>query len=503
MPLWRRADAQLAAVALVYVVVQVALVPMDRYWAWDEAVYVSQVSGDAPAAHFSAHRARGIVALVAPVVVATDSILVLRLYLTILSGFALFLAYRPWLRVVTPAVVPLAAGIYCISWITVFHGSEVSPNPWVAVGAVAAAGYAAAWLWGQAPARALWAAGLWLAVVALLRPSDSVWLAVPLGVAAVLAGWRGWRLVIALLAGGVIGWLPWVVEAFARFSDPVQRLRIASAAARVDTFSNIALQLRLSDGAVACCFGRFREPFIPAEAVAWWLFFITFAVIAVLACTAAERRAAVLGSATAISMGIVYLFLTQFVYVRFLMPVYGLSSVAAAAGILAAYRGPVGRAWGIPQAVVLLGVSVLLSGLGYWHLNVLSGLAEPDARRRAVALAVAEEARERAGLRPPCYVVGVRGPQIAYALGCDSPGINRRVQLRDEETILERQAQGDAVAAFWRFKLGRRSFAHDWKEVRLRDVGQRGWRMYLPPDDVSARSGSSGSEPSQEAQKRP
>ena len=478
----RRCEIALVAVAALYVVAQLFLVPLDRYWAWDEAIYVSQVSGAAPPSFFGAHRARGISALVLPVTSVTHSILALRIYLAVLSGVAMFLAYRPWLRVVAPAAVPLAAAIYSLSWITVFYGTEVSPNPWVALGAVAAAGFAAQALWGAATWRSVVGAGLALGFVALMRPSDSVWLAVPLGVAALLRGRSGWRLLGVLLAGGVLGWLPWIAEAFARFGGPVQRVRTASASARMDTYVNIDLQLRLSDGGVACCFGRFREPFIPVEAAVWWVFFVAFAVVAVFACTGAARRAAILASATAVSLGFTYLFFTQFAYVRFLLPAYALAAVAAAMGVVASHRGPPSRAWGVGQAGVLLAVSLVLSWVGYWHLTVLTDLTGRDARNRAVALAVADAAREVTRLDSPCFVVGTRAPQIAYALGCRAPGINRRAQLRNEPAILERRAQGDAVAAFWRFRPDDDSFAHSWQAVPLPDVGQRGWRMYLPPD---------------------
>lgn len=460
---------------------------MDRYWAWDEAVYVSQVSGAAPPAFFGAHRARGISALVLPVTAVTHSIMALRVYLVVLGGFAMFLAYRPWLRVLTPAAVPLAALLYSVSWIALFYGSEVAPNPWVALGAVAAAGFGAQALWGRATRRSEVAAGLAVCFVALMRPPDSLWLAVPLGVAALVAGRRGWRLAGALLAGGVVGWLPWILEAFERFGGPVARVRTAAASARTDTFVNAALHLRLSDGGLSCCFGRFREPVIPVEAVVWWVFFIGFALVAVLACAGPARRGAILASATAVALGSTYLFFTQFVYVRFLLPAYAMASVAAAAGIVVVYEGPAGRGWGAGRLGVLFGVSLVLSWIGYWHLTVLDGLTESDPANREVALAVADQVRDLGVLPQPCFVVGTRAPQIAYALGCRSPGINRRAQLRNEAALLRRQAQGESVAAFWRFAPDDDSFAHDWRAVPLRDVGQRGWRMYLPPQRAQPR----------------
>ena len=63
---------------------------------WDEAVYVSQVSGHAPAAWFDPARARGVPLLVAPVAVLTSSVAALRVYLSVACGLGLTVAL--WTR---------------------------------------------------------------------------------------------------------------------------------------------------------------------------------------------------------------------------------------------------------------------------------------------------------------------------------------------------------------------------------------------------------------------
>lgn len=76
----------LAVVCVLHALSPWFLVGFDVRYAWDEAVYLSQFSGDSPPVIFSAPRARGTAMLVAPVTVFTDSVVLVRLYLVALSG---------------------------------------------------------------------------------------------------------------------------------------------------------------------------------------------------------------------------------------------------------------------------------------------------------------------------------------------------------------------------------------------------------------------------------
>jgi hypothetical protein len=78
------ADRPLAAVAAAFTLAQLLLVRPAMGLGWDETVYVSQVSSHAPAAFFSAPRARGISLLVAPVTAWSSSTPLLRVYLDVL-----------------------------------------------------------------------------------------------------------------------------------------------------------------------------------------------------------------------------------------------------------------------------------------------------------------------------------------------------------------------------------------------------------------------------------
>src|SRR5262249_55694474 len=130
----------LATVAVVFTITQLVLVRPDLGLGWDETVYVSQVSGHTPAAFFSAPRARGISLLVAPIASWSDSTALLRVYLAVLSGLALYLALHIWRAHVMPGVLALAGALFASLWVTLFYGPEAMPNYWVAVGALVCVG---------------------------------------------------------------------------------------------------------------------------------------------------------------------------------------------------------------------------------------------------------------------------------------------------------------------------------------------------------------------------
>jgi hypothetical protein len=473
----------LLLVAVIFVIAQLLLLPVGRDLENDEAVYLSQFSRFAVAAPWEAHRAWGVPVLLLPVNTLTDSITAMRVYLAVVSGVALVLAFRPWLRVLPEWTAPLAALLFSTSWVVLFYGSEASPNLYVAFGGVAAVGYLCCVLWETADRRAVVGLVVSAAATALMRPTDSVWLLLP-GFGAAVVATRARRVAGAggLVAGLAIGGAPWLVEAFVRFGGPLARLQEANAAASTDGLHfTLPLHLRLLDGSRVCCFGEDRMPNVPLPGLTWWVALLALSVLgAVLMPRGRLRRSAVLALSSAVLIALSYVFLTGAVAARFLLPTYALLDVVAAAAVVALVRRAV-AAPGKAGAAVVIPVVLAFTLYVHWHGAVTSGLGEAERSSRDIVVALSDAARER-GLRPPCYAASLRGQAIALHLSCETSGIGRRKPLTDKAAADRHVAAGERVAIFHRGRLPSRSFLSSWRSVPLDEVRPRGWVMYVPPD---------------------
>ncbi|MFE1762687.1 hypothetical protein ACFW81_00455 [Streptomyces angustmyceticus] len=203
---------------------------------WDETVYLSQVDRQVPAAFFSAPRARGVSLLLAPMAALTTSAPVLHCYLAVLSGAALLLTLCVWRRLLPAPVPALGGALFAGLWITLFYGPQAMPNLWAAYAALAATGcflravrQPSRQLAPRADRRAAAGLAVAVAVAALMRPTDAVWLAVPLFAAALcVPSWRRPAVLLALPAGLVLGCAQWVVEAYLSYGGLLARLRRAA-----------------------------------------------------------------------------------------------------------------------------------------------------------------------------------------------------------------------------------------------------------------------------------
>ncbi|HEX5565817.1 MAG TPA: hypothetical protein VFY14_02565, partial [Streptomyces sp.] len=163
----KRANRGLLATSAGLAVLAAVLVPLTLPLGWDELVYASRFAPYAPETPFSAPRTRGVPLLLSPVASWSDSTVLLRAWLLVLSSAALYLGFRPWLRVVPrPSAVWVAAALYGTFWVTLFYANAAMPNHYTAMGAVAAVGC----FLNRRPWYAGTATGL--AVVTLMRPND-------------------------------------------------------------------------------------------------------------------------------------------------------------------------------------------------------------------------------------------------------------------------------------------------------------------------------------------
>ncbi|MGX1672455.1 hypothetical protein [Streptomyces sp. NPDC055400] len=454
----------LALVALGYALVQFVLVvpAFAHALGWDEAVYVSQYDPRVPAAFFSAPRSRGTSFLTAPFIAVTPSVTVLRIALTLLSSATLYAAFRVWRPVVGARTTALAALLFAGLWITQISGPQAMPNLWVAFGSVAATGWFLRAVIRREPGANRWLAGC-VAVTALFRAPDAVWLALPLIATALF---RGRRTLPYLVGGLATGLAQWVTEAYTRFGSVQERLHVSSA-----TEGDMGLHLNFDhawsslNGPLLCrpCSATVDAPGLTL----WWLALPVLAAAA-LAYAVRERRllATALPVAVAAAVAVPYLLMIDYSAPRFLLPAYALLALPVASLVtrLASRR-----------ALILVGLIVAAQFVSQSTVltEVTSATATTNQRYRAAA-----DSLRALGLRPPCLVSGPRALPIAYDAGCASAQIDGNNVSTTAAGILGRAAKVPTAVLTAK---GQRPphYARDWTPYPLHHT--RGWTAWLAP----------------------
>ncbi|WP_369250190.1 hypothetical protein [Streptomyces sp. R41] len=464
-------DVWLALVAVAFTLAQLVLVRPGMGLGWDETVYVSQVSPHVPAAFFSAPRARGVPLLVAPIASWSSSTTLLRVYLALLSGLALYLALRVWRGLFPTRVLATAGGVFATLWVTLFYGPQAMPNYWVAIGALACVGCFLRARADRSDRAALWGVGLSTALMAWMRPTDAVWTALPLLVLAVaVRGWPRPRLLVALVAGLVAGAGEWVLEAYVSYGGLGQRLADAS---RIQGGLgwNFAVgdQMRSLSGRALCrpCTGAMPNPVV----MVWWFALPLLAVLGLVIAVRARRTATtLLLLACATTAGIPYLFMIGYAAPRFLLPVYALLAIPVADALVHLVTAP-SRAWR-PVAVTL--VALGLAG----HLAVQFAVLQATVQRttdshRAWAATAAD--LHRLGVRPPCLLTGHEAVPIAFYAGCSSVATSGH-NANTTETDIVRSGRREPVGVLTTPGGRPPAYARDWAPHPAGDL-----RVYVAP----------------------
>ena len=405
---------------------------------WDETVYVSQVSRHAPAAWFDAARARGVPLLVAPLAWLTSSVVALRVYLTVLSGLGLVLALLVWRRVPGLArdgrpswVLAVGAVTFGGLWVTQYYGPQAMPDIWSALGSLAAVGFFLRCSSGfsasgsASSSAALLGVGGSVAFVALIRPGDALYLAVPLVFFGLL--WRRFACVLAVAGGLVGGGLEWVVEAMIRFGGVFARLHAAGAEQNgFGLHFAVPDELKALNGPTLCrpCTIGYRQP----ELDLWWLVLPVLVLVGVVvvaraawlleATSGSKWRAATYAALPAVCgflLAAQYLFMINYSAPRFLLPAYAVLAIPVADAIgwlCTGVRSDV-RPAVVPVVVVLLFIQVVAQ---HFVLDHEAGGTEAFHRDYDVVAARLASL----GVRPPCTVNGVQYIPIAFVAGCAS-----------------------------------------------------------------------------------
>lgn len=471
-----------AAVAAAFTIAQLIVVPPGMGLGWDEAIYVSQFSSHAPATAFSAPRARGVSFLVMPVAALTSSTIALRVYLAVVSGLALFLVLRVWRHMRPPAVLALAGLLFCGLWITLFYGPQAMPNLWVALAGLGALGCFLRAATDSADRKALWGLAACAAVMALMRPTDAVWLALPLLAAPLLVRrWRRPALLAALVLGLAAGAADWVVEAYVSHGGLIARLRRGSEI-QGGLGWNVAIgdQLRSLRGSSLCrpCNGPYPNPILAL----WWFALPVFAAGGLaLAVRARKAAGSILLVACAVTSAVPYLFFIHYAAPRFLLPSYALLAIPVADFLRWLAIGAARPSW---RPVTVSLVALALAGhLAVQYALLASVVRRTDASHRDWAH-IAAGLRDL-GIRPPCLVSGPSTIPIAFYAGCLSiatTGPNENITLAGIRAAAREQNIGVLVPPGGRPP----AYAADWPQRALpAPASLAGYRVYLPPQALT------------------
>ncbi|MBA4864516.1 hypothetical protein H1V43_24815 [Streptomyces sp. PSKA54] len=480
----------LAAVAAAFTLTQLALVVPGLGLGWDETVYVSQVSHQAPAAFFSAPRARGITFLVAPVAALTTSIGALRVYLALLSGAGLFAALWVWRRLLPAPVLAVAGALFASLWVTLFYGPQVMPNLWVAYGVLAATGCFLRAVRDPGDRWALAGLGAGVALAALMRPTDAVWLVLPLAGAALIVRRHRIRprlrlLLLAVLAAGLaLGCAEWVIEAYVRYGGLFARLERASEIqGRLGWYFAVDDHVRALGGRTLCrpCDVQWKHP----VTALWFLALPLLVAGGVWAAARTRHRAAVvLATVVGSALAAPYLFTVGYAAPRFLLPAYALLALPVAYGLVRfcvacglVRLSRIRRGWRPAVLTLVAGAVAVHLAIQYRVLEGVAGRVRADTADYA---RVAADLRAQ-GVRPPCVVTGTEAIRVAFRTGCASrqpsghdasvtPDELAAMGLREPVAVL---VSGDRDAP---------GYARGWRPHSLPDLGRvTGYRAYLSP----------------------
>lgn len=410
----RRSEFYLCAVAVAFFVGSVTLVDVTRFLVFDEAIYLSEVQKGAEGINFASHRARGITWLMAPVAGLGGSITAVRIWLATLSAVGLYLAFRPWVNSVGVGA-PAAAAICGTCWTVLLYATDISPNLLGALAAVSATGYAFAPVSAGRRSQ-IFGAFVAMAVLALLRPSETVWLGLLFAVALPFRGRRGIAVLVSAGAGTAVGLIPWIVEAYLRFGGPIERyLQVRNRILAVDFSGRRILRyLRAADGPIPRGFWDTTPQPDPDIAPLVVLAAVVLLALIILGITWPRSRVSAVAVRAAATAGLVlllpYVFLNSSVYARFLLPAWALVTLPVAEAIVSLVSRTRNR--------LVVFVLVTIAALWLWgQFNTLRtvGGSVASAERELELLA-----RDVAPLvDEPCFLLTESGyAQLGYGVGC-------------------------------------------------------------------------------------
>lgn len=473
----------LAAIACCYAAAHLILLPLDVFISWDESIYSSQFTHSVPHIEASPHRAIGMPLVLAPVTSLTGSLPVLRGYVTVVTAVGLFLAFRSWLAV-DVRIAQIGALLFASTNLVLVNGHMLMPNLPSGFGVVAAMAYFIRTVEadGWRPRAGLVAA---LGFVALMRPTDAVFLAGILGVGVLVVGrWRRRALPAILAIGGglAIGGAAWTIVSVISFGGPLRRLTATSDTADVGR-DPLAMQWLAG---VAAQFDR-APVSTAAVTLAYLAVFLVLAVVVRKVCGGWPQPKWLLVLVASGGIIVPYYLLLAYAAARYHLPTYGLLAVLAAAALTALARRWDGNVCTAVTGVCVLTVLVYVGG--QWQDATKSAYYfERNRDERAEWARVVA----RNGVQPPCRVAGHQAPGFAYTLRCHT-GDNMvslpNLTLWQDEFKREWPKAQRSGAAFVYIKKGFKTprTVEGWPHVRLGSEDGEPVHAYFPPGQARTR----------------
>jgi hypothetical protein len=349
--------------------------------------------------------------------------------------------------------------------VTLFYGPQAMPNYWVAIGALITVGCFLRAQAERSARAALWGIAAGAALMAWMRPTDAVWVTVPLLALTLVR--RHWRLLLVLVAGLAAGAVPWVIEAYVGHGGLGQRL---SEASRIQGGLGwqIAVddQLRSLGGRALCrpCTGSMPHPLVTV----WWFVLPVLAGLGLVIAARARRLGRTLVPlACAATAAVPYLFMIGYAAPRFLQPTYALLAIPVADALWHLVRAPGGKWRPVAAALVALG----LAG----HLAVQVAVLERTVARNTESRRDWDRtagALHRLGVRPPCLLTGHEALPIGYYAGCSSGATAGHNENTTPAAIL-RTAQRLPVAHLAPAGGTPPRYARTWPVHRISDLDVR------------------------------
>jgi hypothetical protein len=380
----------------------------------DEITYIARTSVRVSGVMLPPVHGQGAGLLAAPVTLITESLLAIRIWMALLSAAGLFLAMLCW-RGLRPMWVLALAGLILASLaITQDSGVQIYPDWWGALGVLALTGLLLHAVSGTMRGRlVLPLIAVASLVIVIMRPQNLVFIMGPAILAVlVVPGWRQPRILAAMFAGTVLGFLEWIIGAYVWYGGLAARVHAAGQEPPVfRLYLSLGTQAKVLSGPWYCAPPAGCQGWdMPWESV-WWVVFLGVSVLGLAVCwRTAARASAVLAAVTAVWVIALYAFLVPFGAPRYILPSLALMSVLAADAVAWLVTGARWRRAGVAFACVFL-----LSGIISQRF-VVQKLAAAEQTGRPF-IAKADRLRDL-GVRPPC---AVGSTAVAYYAGCMAP----------------------------------------------------------------------------------